>query len=105
MGWMKQDCPVCGNKNTAIAEDPYDLDAAAKFDCQPECGMFAMSLSFFQNDWPYITDENKKALAAYLKNREKPRDRPLIISEDNYRCFAKKGRELLKRAPSPQVPS
>jgi hypothetical protein len=99
MGVTDRACPVCGNNDACEGEDPQGREAI-KFWCRTVCDMFVMSNGFFTNEWPNVSDENKEAMSVYLRNRKKPVDLSVVITEDNYKCYVKKGKKLLRLAAS-----
>jgi hypothetical protein len=95
------DCPVCGSSGT-IRGAEYGRDVV-RFDCQRACHRFVIDGWFFKYDWPHVSEEDKEALAAYLKNGEKPVDLSVLISEETYKYYVGEGKEVLRLAASPQV--
>jgi hypothetical protein len=94
------DCPVCGSSGTIMGAE-YDRDVI-RFDCQKACHRFVLDGWFFKYNWPHVALEDKAALAAYLKNREKPVDLSIVLSKETYKYYVGEGKRLLALVTSPQ---
>ena len=92
-------CPLCGNPGCEWGEDrsgPY----AVKYWCQTHCDTFRIGSIFLRHVWwSTITEEDKKAIAAYMYATKGPQRVAPLIHEDNYREYVRKGHLFQKSTP------
>ena len=88
-------CPLCESQYAEKGEARHISDAV-KFWCQKNCGTFVMDGGFLTHIWPTIRDEDKKAIAAFMKASKDTRTSSSLIDEGNYRDYVTKGRVLQK---------
>jgi hypothetical protein len=91
------DCPVCGRSGTMKGEDRSGHDAV-QFKCQKACGVFFMDGLFHTHTWPTVSNEDREAIAVYLRITKEKRDNKIIIFADNYKVYVREGKRLKRNA-------
>lgn len=97
-------CPVC--ERTAILPAsplPSDVWTGTLFFsvlCD-ECGEFRIEDGFLAHGWSEVPSEDKKAIAAYLKETKGKSSSVRDIDSNSWRHFVIQGKKFLKNAETP----
>jgi hypothetical protein len=86
-----KECPVCGSQNASRFSDP-GRDGIIVW-CE-QCGRVPIGGEFLKYEWSTVPEEDKRAVAAYLKATQGTRDISLELSV-NWRRWAREGRQFL----------
>ena len=90
-------CPLCEQPGCRMVNTQSGA-AAIHYECPTHCGTFRMGSEFLQYVWPTVTDDDKRAVAAYLQSTNSPPRAAPLIRGDNYREYLLHGRALQRTA-------
>jgi hypothetical protein len=84
-------CPLCGSPGCTEGAARFG-PAAVRYGCQTHCGPFRMGAGFLKSVWPAMTNDDKSAIAAYMRATKGARSFLPLLHAGNYMKYVTTGR-------------